>query len=115
VFPTMRSLFAALLLLFQLQPMLGTAACLGLARMQAKEGCKMPQHGSAPSHSFSAAVPVSSPGCAMATVCAPAPLAVPALANQLVRAVPLRSILPIAGTNFPTDIASAPPLPPPRV
>jgi hypothetical protein len=111
----MRSLFAALLLLFQLQPMLGTAACLGLARKQAHEDCKMPEHGSAPLHSLSAAAPVSSPGCPMATVCAPAPLAVPALAGQLVRFVPLHSVPPITGTNSPTDIASAPPLPPPRV
>jgi hypothetical protein len=111
----MRSLLAALLLLFQLQPMLGTAACLGLARKQGQEDCTMPERGRAPSHTISAAAPASSQSCAMATVCAPAPLAVPAMANQVVRAVPLRSTLPIAGNTFPADIALAPPLPPPRV
>jgi hypothetical protein len=111
----MRSLFAALLLLFQLQPVLGTVACLGLYPKPAHETCKMPEHGSAPTHSIAAAGPASTPSCASASVCAPAPLTVPALADLMIRVVPQHSSPSIAGTSSPTEIASAPPLPPPRV
>src|SRR4051812_40098921 len=111
----MKAWLTALLLLFQLQPTLGAAACLGLVRRPAQEDCKMPEHGSAPSHSLSAAVPASAPNCAMATVCAPAHLAIPSFAGQLVRLIPLGAESSLPAINRPTDIASAPPLPPPRV
>lgn len=111
----MKSLFAALLLVFQLQPALGAAACLGLALKPAQEECKMPEHGNVPSHSLSAAVPASAPNCAMAKVCAPAHLAIPSLGGPIVRVVPSYSAPTISGSNSPADFASAPPLPPPRV
>ncbi len=111
----MRSLFAALLLVIQLQPVLGTAACLGLVWKPAQVDCKMPEHGSVPSHSLSAAVPMSSPSCAMAAGCAPAPLAVPGFANQPEKATVLHTAPAIAGLSLPLDVSSAPPFHPPRV
>ena len=111
----MRSLFAALLLVFQLQPVLGAAACLGLVRQPAQQECKMPEHGRAPAHSVTQTVPLSSQPCPMAAVCAPTPLAVPAFAGQLVRVVSLHPAPAISGTHSPADIFSAPPFHPPKV
>src|SRR5688572_29198345 len=110
----MRSLFAALLLLFQLQPVLGAVACLGAVRTPAQQDCQMPEHGTVPSHSLSAGEPMPSPSCALATVCTPAPLSIPAFTGQLVRAVPTQSAPLTAASTSPIDIGSAPPLPPPR-
>lgn len=111
----MRSLLAAFLLCFQLQPVLGTAFCLDLLRKPVQEDCQMPENGSLPSHSLSAAVPMASPSCSMATICAPASLAVPALIGESVRVIPLEAAPMIGDKTSPTEIASAPPLPPPRV
>lgn len=110
----MRSLFGALLLLVQLQPVIGTVACLGLVAKPAQEECQMPEHGSRPVYSVSAAPPMSPTSCALATVCAPAPLAIPALSDQLARAIPSEPTSLISATDSPTDFSSAPPLPPPR-
>jgi hypothetical protein len=115
VFQVMRSLFAALLLLFQLQPVLGTAACLGLVRQPVQEECRMPEHGRVPTHSLTQTEPLASQTCALAAVCAPTPLAVPAFAGQLVRVASLHPAPAIAGTNSPADIFSAPPFHPPKV
>jgi hypothetical protein len=111
----MRSLFAAVLLFFQLQPVLGAAACLGLVRQPAQQECKMPEHGRAPAQSLTQTMPVSSQTCPMATACAPAPLAVPAFAGQLVRVVSLHPVPTITPSRSPADIFSAPPFHPPRI
>ena len=111
----MRSLFAAVLLVFQLQPVLGAAACLGLLRQPAQQECTMPEHGRVPGHSVTQTVPSSSQPCPMAAACAPASLAVPALAGQLVRVASLHPAPAIAGSNTPADIFSAPPFHPPKV
>jgi len=111
----MKELFAGLLLVLQLQPVLGTLACMGLVRQPAQQECKMPEHGKTPTTGLSEQAPVSPQTCAMATVCAPAPLAVPGLASQLVSAVLLQTAPRIAGSPTPVDAASAPPFHPPRV
>jgi hypothetical protein len=111
----MKSLFAALLLVFQLQPVLGAAACLGLVQQPAQQECKMPEHGSMPSNTVSGGEPMSPASCALATACTPAPLAIPALTDQVVRAVPSQAMSLISASNAPTDFNSVPPLPPPRV
>ena len=111
----MRSLFAAVLLVFQLQPVLGAAACLGLVRQPAQQECKMPEHGRAPAHSLTQTVPLSSEPCPMASACAPAPLAVPAFADQLVRVVSLHPTPAIMASSSPAEIFSAPPFHPPKV
>lgn len=111
----MRSLFAALLLLLQFQPVLGAATCLGLVQQSAQQECKMPEHGRVPTHSLSQTVPLSSQPCPMAAACAPAPLAVPAFAGQLVRVVAQHPVPAIADTTSPIAIFSALPFHPPRV
>jgi hypothetical protein len=111
----MKALFATLLLLLQLQPALGTLACMGLVRHPAQQECKMPEHGRVPTTNLSEQAPVSSQTCAAAAVCAPAPLAVPGIAGHLESAVLLQTTPRIAGSPTPVDVASAPPFHPPRV
>jgi hypothetical protein len=48
----MKAAFAALLLLFQLQPVLGSVACLGLPARATQQDCKMPDHGQPPATSI---------------------------------------------------------------
>ena len=111
----MKALFATLLLVMQLQPVLGTLACMGLVRQPAQQECKMPEHGKAPSAHLSEQAPVSPHNCATAAVCAPAPLAIPGFAGRLESAVLLQTTPRIAGYPRPVDVASAPPFHPPRV
>ena len=111
----MKALFATLLLVLQLQPVLGTLACMGLVRLPAQQECKMPEHGRVPTTNLSEQAPVSSQTCAAAAVCAPAPLAVPGFAGHLESAVLLQTTPRIAGSPTPVDVASAPPFHPPRV
>jgi hypothetical protein len=90
------------------------AACLGLVNEPAQQDCEMPEHGSMPAQAVSAEAPTPPASCALATVCAPTPLAIPALAHQTVRFVALDAAPTIVFPNNPPDFASAPPLPPPR-
>jgi hypothetical protein len=112
--PPMRSLFAALLLLFQLQPVLGAAACLGLVQQPAQADCEMPEHGTAPSQHYSESVPVPSQSCAIASFCAPAPLAIPGFSGLLETAVVLHAVPSISGPSRPLQGYSAPPFHPPK-
>lgn len=77
----MRSLFAALLLFFQFQPVLGTAACLLAAKPAAERECEMPDAPTSPAMSVSAAESVTAHGCAFASACASAVLAVASFAD----------------------------------
>jgi hypothetical protein len=77
----MRSLFAALLLFFQFQPVLGTAACLLAAKPAAEGECEMPESPTSPVMSVLAAEPVTAHGCAFAWACASAVLAVASFAG----------------------------------
>jgi hypothetical protein len=110
----MRSLFAAFLLLFQFQPILGTAACLGLIKQPTQAQCEMPEHGTVPSQTLSESTPLSTPSCAIAVWCAPASPAVPSVAGLLESAIALHTTPVIAGPTLPLDIASAPPFHPPK-
>lgn len=110
----MRSLFAALLLMFQLQPMLGAVACLGLVQQPTQANCDMPDYGTVPSQHYSESVPVPSQGCAIASFCTPAPLAVPGFSNLLETAIVLLAPSSITGRSQPLDVYSAPPFHPPK-
>jgi hypothetical protein len=110
----MKSAFAALLLLLQLQPVLGAATCLGLFEQQAKASCEMPEHGTMPSQNVSESVPLSTQSCALASVCTPAPLAIPCLPSQDESTVQLHAALTLAGLDVPVDVFSSPPFHPPR-
>lgn len=109
----MKSLAAAILLLFQLQPVLGTVVCLGFVEKPAEE-CTMPEPESMPAENASAPMQMPPPNCALVAVCAPAPLAIPAFAAQLVQTVLFLATPAITAGHLPTDFSSAPPLPPPR-
>jgi hypothetical protein len=111
----MRSLFAALLLLFQLQPVLGAAACLGLVQQPARADCEMPEHGTVPyQQHYSESVPVPSESCAIASFCVPAPLAIPGFSGLMETAVVLHAVRSMSGPSRPLHGYSAPPFHPPK-
>jgi len=110
----MRAIAAAILLLLQLQPLLGAGACASLGRASAQRECTMPEHGSKPVYSVGEPSPHTTQSCALASVCAPAPLAIPVIGNQMVRgAAPISTAL-IAPTTRLVEVATAPPFHPPR-
>ena len=109
----MKAVFAALLLLFQLQPVLGTVACLGLSDRPAKQECKMPEHGQPQMRSI-AASGATVQSCGLATICTPAPPAVPGLSNDFETAVPLYQGVATLAATTPLGIPPAPPFHPPR-
>jgi hypothetical protein len=108
----MKAVFAVLLLLSQLQPVLGTVVCLGLSDRPTKQECKMPDHGQMPGTSVTMAG-AAAQGCQSAAICAPAPLAIPAWFTQLETVTPL---LDKGASLAPTllGISPAPPFHPPR-
>ena len=109
----MKAVLTALLLLFQLQPVLGTVACLGLSERAARQECKMPEHGQTSTTAMSAAGRAVQ-SCELATLCSPAPLAVPSLAQSLETAVPLPESAGVLAATLPLETELAPPFHPPR-
>jgi hypothetical protein len=110
----MKSVFAALLLTLQLQPLLGTAACLGLVKQPAQSECEMPEHGTVPGQSLSESAPIPTQSCAVASFCVPAPLAVPGLAGVLEITVVLHTTPAIVSLRQPVDASPAGLFHPPR-
>jgi len=109
----MKATFAALLLLLQLQPLLGTAACLGLSDRAREAECQMPEHGAMPQSTL-AQTESPAPNCALASVCAPSPLAIVSLPENLESVIALHSESPIMPAATLFGISSAPPFHPPR-
>jgi hypothetical protein len=109
----MKTVLATLLLLTQLQPLLGTAACLGLADRRSQEECQMPEHGAMPQGS-SAQAPSPVPNCALSQACAPSPLAVVILPEKLENISALHSESPTLTVATLSSVSSAPPFHPPR-
>jgi hypothetical protein len=109
----MKSIFAALLLLLQLQPLLGTAACLGFLDPTSSEECVMPEHGAPPASSVGE-TEWPAPNCALASVCAPRPLTVVSLPEnpEPLSAPHSESLLETPSTLY--GIPSIPPFHPPR-
>jgi hypothetical protein len=110
----MKAMLAATLLLLQLQPVLGAGACARLGRASAQRECTMPEHGSNPVYSVGEPSPHTPQSCALASVCAPAPLAIPVIGKQIVRGAVLISAALIAPTTPPVEVSTAPPFHPPR-
>jgi hypothetical protein len=110
----MRPLFAALLLLLQLQPVLGAGVCLGLVQQPTQASCETPEHGTVPSHHYSESVPASPQSCVIASFCAPAPLAIPGFARLLEATLVPTAALAISGHGQPPDAYTAPPFHPPK-
>ena len=109
----MKATLAALLLLLQLQPLLGTAACLGLSDRASKAECEMSEHGAMPDSSV-AQTESPAPNCALASVCAPSPLTIVSLPESLESVVAFYSQSPIMAAPALFGISSAPPFHPPR-
>jgi hypothetical protein len=109
----MKVVLAAFLLLFQLQPVLGTVACLGLSERTAQPECRMPEHGQSPARAFGAS-DVATQSCELATICAPAPLAVPGFSASLESHVLLLEAAGPLAATLPLGISPAPPFHPPR-
>lgn len=109
----MKVVFAALLLLFQLQPVLGTVACLGLPARATLQECKMPEHGQpqTPSIAISGA---ASQSCHLAAICTPVPLAIPGLSDRFETAVPLHDGAAALPATLVRGTPPAPPFHPPR-
>jgi hypothetical protein len=109
----MKSVLASLLLLVQLQPVLGTVACFGLSERAALQDCRMAEHGQAPASSFTAAG-AATQSCELATLCMPAPLAIPGFSIGLETAVALHETAVSLTAPLPRDISPARPFHPPR-
>jgi hypothetical protein len=109
----MKAVLAALLLLFQLQPVFGTAICLGFSQPASAPECEMPEHGAMP-RSTVAQTESPAPNCALASVCAPSPLAIVGLPDNLESAVAFYSESPVMAAPALFGISSAPPFHPPR-
>lgn len=109
----MKSVLAALLLFFQLQPALGAVACLGLTERAGQQECRMPEQGRAPAAPTAASHAPTQP-CELATICTPAPLAIPGLSSSLEIAVRLDEGLGALAATLPFGISQAPPFHPPR-
>jgi hypothetical protein len=109
----MRTVFAALLLLFQLQPVLGTVACLGFSGEPTEQACSMPEHSQPQTGSLTDSGDVAQ-SCQSATICMPAPLAIPELSSNLETAVPFHEGAGTLAATLPRGISPAPPFHPPR-
>ena len=108
----MKATLAAIMLLLQLQPLLGSVACLGVFERQANQACEMPDHGRTSTSS------ISQPGaaaqsCQLAAICAPASLAIPVVALGLESAAPPLHRLDALAVSLPHDVSLTPPARPP--
>lgn len=109
----MKAVVALLLLLVQLQPLAGTALCLGFSDRAIQQQCEMPEHGTVP-HSTLVPTDSPSPDCAIASVCSPSPLAVPSLTDDVVNTTPLPPEVVMTHIATLASIFSAPPFHPPK-
>jgi hypothetical protein len=108
----MKTALTALLLLFQLQPVVGSAACALFSDRPAEQTCEMPEK-----PATSASVLQSGSGgqeCALASVCARSTIAAPSFTGE----EESNTALHPAGAPSPagtlTGIASPPPFHPPK-
>jgi hypothetical protein len=109
----MKAIFAALLLLTQLQPVLGAVACLGLSQPKAAE-CEMTEDGKAPSQNGPESATHPLQACPFAAVCTPLSPAIPGLSNQVETSVQIHTGVASTGSNTPVEVFSSPPFHPPR-
>jgi hypothetical protein len=92
---------------------LGTVACFGLSERAALQECRMAEHGHAPTSGFTAAG-ATTHSCELATLCMPAPLAIPGFSSGLETAIVLHETAVSLTAPSPRDISPAPPFHPPR-
>lgn len=109
----MKTLVATLLLLFQLQPVFGSAVCLLSWDRPSKPECEMPEQRSSTQASLLESGSHTQ-GCALASACAASALAVPSLSEGQESIMPLQSAAATSPALTPDGVASAPPFHPPR-
>jgi hypothetical protein len=109
----MKSLVATLLLLFQLQPLAGSAACLFSPDRAGAQECEMPEQ-RAPAHASVLESGSQGQGCALAFVCATSALAVPSLSEGHESAIPLDNAGSTPAVQTLTSVASSSLFHPPR-
>lgn len=109
----MKPLIATLLLLFQLQPVVGSVACLFSPGRTDKQECEMPEQRTATAGSV-VQNGSTNQGCALALVCARSALAVPSFSEGQESIVPLHSAAAPPSAVALAGIASSPPFHPPR-
>ena len=109
----MKPLIATLLLLFQLQPVVGSVACLFSPERADKQECEMPEQRAATTGSVVQSGSASQ-GCALAFVCARSAVAVPSFSDGQESIVPLHSAAAPKSAITLTGVASSPPFHPPR-
>lgn len=109
----MKSVLAALLLLVQFQPVLGTVICVAGSERAPQQECGM-SDAQQTTASQVAPAGAASHGCALAIICMPALLAIPGASDHLGAAVPVYSALVNLGATSPRDISPATPFRPPR-
>ena len=103
-----------ILLVFQLQPVLGAAVCLGSSQPKAAE-CEMPEDGKAPTQNLPEPGTQRPQACPLAAVCAPVSPAIPGLSNAVEASVQMHIEVASSGSSTPVDVFFAPPFHPPRV
>jgi hypothetical protein len=108
-----KHVLAALLLMVQLQPLFGSAACLGLTGRASQSECPMPEHGAMPLSTVGQ-TEAPAPTCELASVCAPSSLAILSLPGSLESLVAVQSAQPTTASPSFFGVSSAPPFHPPR-
>jgi hypothetical protein len=109
----MKTTLAALLLLFQLQPLVGSAACALFSDRPGEESCEMPeQRPVTPATELQSGA--ASQGCALGFVCARTTIAAPSFTGGEESTTPLHLAAASSPVGTLTGIASAPPFHPPK-
>lgn len=110
---TMYGLLAVVLLLFQLQPLVGSAACALFPDRPAEQACDMPeQRPAAPASALQSGS--AGQGCALAFVCARSAIAAPSFtAGEQCTTSAALAAAPSAAPTL-SGVVSAPPFHPPR-
>ena len=109
----MKPVVTTLLLLFQLQPLAGSVACLFSPERAGKQECEMPEQRAAPAASVLESASASQ-GCALALACARSAPAVPSFSQGQESVVQLHSAAALLSAVTLTGVSTSPPFHPPR-
>jgi hypothetical protein len=109
----MKTALATLLLLFQLQPLVGSAACALFSDRPSEPTCEMPEQ-RPPAHASVLQGGSASPDCALGFVCARSTIAAPSFTGDEESTTPLHLAAAPSPAGTLTGIASAPPFHPPK-
>lgn len=109
----MKTALATLLLLFQLQPLVGSAACARFSDRPSEATCEMPeQRPATPASELQSGA--AGEGCALGFVCARTTIAAPSFTGGEESTTPFHLAAASSPAGTLTSIASAPPFHPPK-